>query len=240
MRRIALITGVGRERGIGFEVARQLGASGWTVLLTARRAPDELASILRATGTDAHAVPLDVTREADFSRLAETLAARWPIVDALINNAAGTSPYGESAETVDLAAARAVLDVTFFGAWRTTQVVLPFLRQSAAPRIVNVTSGAGSHGDSVFGLTSANAMGPAYATAKAALNALTAVFARNARGTNLLVNAVCPGFTATFDGAEAMGARPVADGAAGIVWAATLPADGPNGGFFRDRQPLPW
>jgi len=240
MGQVAIVTGAGRERGIGYEVARQLGQLGWTVLITARAAPEALAAQLRTAGIDAHALQLDVTRADDLMVLQATLEARWPRVDALVNNAAGTSPYGEVAETADLDAARAVMEATLFGAWRTTQAVLPALRRSAAPRIVNVSSGAGSHADPVFGLTSANAMGPAYATAKAALNALTVVFAREAQGTPLLVNAVCPGFTATFDGAEAMGARPVSEGAAGVVWAATLPAGGPSGGFFRDRQPLGW
>jgi NAD(P)-dependent dehydrogenase (short-subunit alcohol dehydrogenase family) len=165
---------------------------------------------------------------------------RWGRLDVLVNNAAGVSPYGEQATSADLAAAAAVMDATFFGAWRVCQVFWPLLLRSPAPRVVNVTSGAGSHADPVFGLTSGNAMGPAYATAKAALNALTAIQAREATGTPLIVNAVCPGFTATFPGGVSMGARPVADGAAGIVWAATLPADGPRGGFFRDGQPLGW
>ncbi len=92
----------------------------------------------------------------------------------------------------------------------------------------------------VFGLTTDNGMGTSYAVAKAALNALTVKLAREEENTGVLINAVCPGFTATFPGGEAMGARPVADGAAGIVWAALLPDGGPSGGFFRDGQPLAW
>lgn len=105
---------------------------------------------------------------------------------------------------------------------------------------MNVSSGAGSHGDPAFGLTSPNAMGPAYPVAKAALNALTVTFANELRDAGVLVNAVCPGFTATFPGGEVMGARPVADGAASVVWAATLEDGGPSGGFFRDGKALPW
>jgi NAD(P)-dependent dehydrogenase (short-subunit alcohol dehydrogenase family) len=242
MTTISLITGVGKETGIGFEVSRQLGALGHTVVLTARRKDSaiKLADRLRAMGHDAHGFELDVKEGAQITALAAEIGSKWGCLDVLINNAAGVSPFGELASTADLIAAEDVMRATLFGAWKVSQTLMPLLLLSSAPRLVNVTSGAGSHGDAAFGLTSGNAMGPAYATAKAALNALTAIQAREAAGSRLLVNAVCPGFTATFPGGEAMGARPVAEGAAGIIWAATLPADGPRGGFFRDGKPLPW
>lgn len=242
MATISLITGAGKETGIGFEVARQLGELGHTVILTARRKDSaaRLADRLRALGNNAHAFELDVTQAAHILALFTEIDSKWGRLDVLVNNAAGVSPYGERASTADLSAAEDVMRATLFGAWRVSQVLMPLLLRSATPRLVHVTSGAGSHGDPAFGLTSGNAMGPAYATAKAALNALAAIQAREAANSPLLVNAVCPGFTATFPGGEALGARPVAEGAAGIVWAATLPQDGPRGGFFRDRMPLPW
>jgi NAD(P)-dependent dehydrogenase (short-subunit alcohol dehydrogenase family) len=132
-----------------------------------------------------------------------------------------------------------MFETVLFGSWSLTQELLPLLDQSEHPRIVNVSSGAGSHGDPMFGLTSGNAMGPAYSTAKSALNALTVIMAKEL-GDRYLVNAVCPGLTATFPGGKEMGARPIEDGARGIVWAATLPPDGPSGGLFRDGLPLPW
>lgn len=242
MATISLITGAGKETGIGFEVGRQLGELGHTVILTARRkdSATSLAERLRAMGHEAHGFELDVTQAAQIAAMYSHVKSTWGLLDVLINNAAGVSPYGELASTADLAAAEDVMRATLFGAWRLSQVMMPLLLRSSAPRLVHVTSGAGSHGDPAFGLTSGNPMGPAYATAKAALNALTAIQAREAAGSPLLVNAVCPGFTATFPGGQDMGARPVADGAAGIVWAATLPQDGPRGGFFRDTKPLPW
>ena len=165
--------------------------------------------------------------EHDFGRL-----------DILINNAAGISPYGEKVAAADLTQAHQVLETTLFGAWRVSQALLPLLGRSAHPRLVNVSSGAGSHGDAKFGLTTANAMGTGDAVAKAALNALTVKLANE--NPAIRINAVCPGFTATFDGGEQMGARPVHEGAASVVWAAVLGNDGPTGGFFRDGRPLPW
>jgi NAD(P)-dependent dehydrogenase (short-subunit alcohol dehydrogenase family) len=130
------------------------------------------------------------------------------------------------------------METVLFGSWRLTQALLPLLRKSAHPRVVNVSSGAGSHADTSFGLYSGNGIGTSYAVAKKALNALTVKFANENK--DMLINAVCPGFTATFEGGEAMGARPVKDGAASILYAALLPDDGPTGGFFRDGQPIGW
>ena len=105
---------------------------------------------------------------------------------------------------------------------------------------MNVSSGAGAHGDQVLGLTTGNQMGTSYAASKAALNAFTVKLAREEMDTPLKINAVCPGFTATFEGGEAMGARPPTESAQGSLWAATLPEDGPTAGFFRDGKALAW
>lgn len=242
--RVALVTGVSRVEGIGFEVCRQLANRGITVFLTARNL--ERAALLAAqlvkedASRDVRAAALDVTDAEQVTKLAGHIEQACGRLDILINNAAGIAPYGEKAASAVLEIAHNVMSVTVFGAWRMCQVFLPLLRQSPYGRIVNVSSGAGSHGDLAFGLTTDNSMGTSYAVAKAALNALTVRLAREEHGSGVLINAVCPGFTATFPGAEAMGARPVAEGAAGIVWAALLPEDGPSGGFFRDGKPLPW
>jgi len=125
---------------------------------------------------------------------------------------------------------REALDTNLLGAWRTTQAFLPLLRRSAHPRIVNVSSEAGSISEMTGGT-------PAYSVSKAALNALTRLVAGELRADRIPVNAVCPGWTDTDMG---QGGRPVADGAASVMWAALLPDDGPTGGFYRDGQPLPW
>ncbi len=242
--KVALVTGVSRTEGIGFEVCRQLADLEITVFLTARNldTAERLAKQLMVEGPnrDVLSAPLDVTDEEQIKRLADRIEHTFGKFDILINNAAGVAPYGEKAADADLETAQAVMNVTVFGAWRMCQAFLPLLRKSPSGRIVNVSSGAGSHGDPVFGLTTNNGMGTSYAVAKAALNALTVKLAREEENSGVLINAVCPGLTATFPGGEAMGARPVADGAAGIIWAALLPDGSPSGGFFRDGQPLAW
>lgn len=239
---IALVTGVGRVEGIGFELCRQFAERGMTVLLTARELAkvQSLADILVAEGLHVRPFALDVTMDEGIQQTAAAVEAEFGRLDILVNNAAASGPFGERPSDADLRTAHQVMEVNLFGVWRTCQAFLPLLRKSHGARIVNVSSGGGSHDDPQFGLTTAENMGPSYGVSKAALNAFTATLAEELRGSGILVNAVCPGFTATFPGAEAMGARPVSEGAAGIVWAATLPDDGPTGGFFRDGQSLPW
>lgn len=239
---IALITGAGRKTGIGYAVARQLAERGSKVLLTARKLEEARARAaeLSGEGLDVTGFALDVTDVKSIAALAAEVRESFGRLDILVNNAAATSAYGERAASADLKIAGGIMDVVLMGAWRMIQAFLPLLRESAHGRIVNVSSGAGSHADPLFGLTTANGMGTGYAVAKAALNALTVKFAREEEKPGLLINAVCPGFTATFEGGEAMGARPVVEGAASVVWACVLPDDGPTGGFFRDGKALGW
>jgi NAD(P)-dependent dehydrogenase (short-subunit alcohol dehydrogenase family) len=238
----ALVTSAGRPKGIGFEVAAQLASQGMQVILTARdfTAAQARTQELVARGFKVKAKQLDITVESAVARLAQDIEQEDGQLDVLVNNAAAMAPYGERAATADLKLARDVIEATVFGTWRLTQALLPLLRKSAHPRIVNISSGAGFHGDPAFGLNTGNAMGTIYAVAKAALNALTVKLANEEKANGLLLNAVCPGFTATFEGGEPMGARPVKDGAASVAWAVLLPDDGPTGGFFRDGKPLPW
>lgn len=232
-----LITGA--AHGLGLEVARQLAATGADVII-AGRDPDAAQAAAADAGVRAHADPLDVADADSVQRAAELWRANAGELDVLINNAAGYVDWTELTSTADLTAADRVLQVNLYGAWRMIQAFLPLLQQSPHPRIVNVSSGAGSHADNDFGLRSRGGAAATYGISKAALNALTSTIAAELAGTPVIVNAVCPGLTATYPGAEAMGARPVAESAAGVVWAATLPDDGPRGGFFRDGQPLGW
>jgi NAD(P)-dependent dehydrogenase (short-subunit alcohol dehydrogenase family) len=161
-------------------------------------------------------------------------------LDVLVNNAAAYVDWSETVSGADLEVSKAVLETNLYGPWRMVQAFLPLLQLGESPRLVNVASGAGSHGDPAFGLAAPGGSAASYGISKAALIALTSKLAAELADGPVIVNAVCPGLTATWPGAEQLGARPIAEGAAGIVWAATLPDDGPRGGLFRDGKPLPW
>ncbi|MEC3956896.1 SDR family oxidoreductase [Nocardia sp. CDC153] len=223
---IALVTG--GNRGLGREVCRQLTQRGLTVLLTAR---SEEAAEAAAEEVGALPLRLDVTNPASIEAAAREVERRHGRLDVLINNAAITYDTWQRAATADLAVVREAAETNLYGPWRMVQAFLPLLRKSAHPRIVNVSSEAAS-------LTGMGGGTPAYNTTKVALNALTRMLAAELRPDRILVNSICPGWVATDMGGP--GGRPVAEGAAGIVWAATLPDNGPTGGFFRDGHPLPW
>jgi NAD(P)-dependent dehydrogenase (short-subunit alcohol dehydrogenase family) len=235
--RVAMVTGA--ARGIGREVASQLAAAGYLVLLTARDATAAADAAAQCTG-DVRPLALDVTDDDSVAALSREVAADPGRLDVLVNHAAAYVDWSETAGGADLAAAAAVMATNLYGGWRTTQALLPLLRAGGHGRVVFVSSGAGSHGDPQFGLTARGGAAASYGITKAAVNALVATLATELRDTGVLVNAVCPGLTATYPGAEEMGARPVADGAASVLFAATLPDGGPSGGFFRDGRPLPW
>ena len=242
---VCLVTG--STRGLGRAVAEALVAGGAVVLVSARRpdAAQAAAAELGAGDADvgvarAIPVPLDVTDPAAIAQAAAWVDREYGRLDVLINNAAAYVDWGETASTADLAVSRAVLETNLYGAWAMVQAFLPLLRNSAHPRVVNMASGAGSHGDTRFGLTARHGAAASYGVSKAALLALTATFAAELADSPIVVNAVDPDLTATWPGAEQMGARPASHSVPGIVWAATLPDDGPRGGFFRDAQPHPW
>ena len=152
-------------------------------------------------------------------------------LDILINNAAILYDTDQSAINADLEKVSKALTTNLYGPWLMCQAFIPLMVKNGYGRIVNVSSGAGS-------LHYMEGGTPAYGISKAALNALTKKLASELRGTNILVNSVDPGWVATDMGGH--GGRPVKDGAKGIVWAATLPDNGPSGGFFYDGKPEPW
>ncbi|GAA3518158.1 SDR family NAD(P)-dependent oxidoreductase [Actinocatenispora rupis] len=225
---IALVTGA--NRGIGREVARQLVEAGHTVLVTARSA-DAAAGVAAELGPDAHPLRLDVTSTDDVVRCAADVADRFGVLDALVNNAAITYDTWQRAADADLDVVRDAAETNLYGPWRLVQALLPLLRASRHGRIVNVSSEAAS-------LAGMGGGTPAYTVSKVGLNALTRMLAAELRPDRILVNAVCPGWVATDMGGP--GGRPVTAGAASVVWAVTLPDDGPTGGFFRDGRPLRW
>ncbi len=231
--RVALVSG--GNRGIGFEVVRQLAALGYRVVLGSR---DLAHGESAARKIDAEhpgrvtALRLDVTDPACIDRLAKETEKRFGAADILINNAGIHYDTWQTAVAADIeGVVREAFDTNLLGAWRLIRAFAPEMRRRRWGRIVNVSSGAGAIGSMGAGT-------PAYSTSKVALNALTRIVADELRGSGVLVNAVCPGWVATDMGGS--GGRPVSEGAAGIVWAATLPDNGPTGGFFRDRQPIDW
>ena len=227
----ALVTG--GNRGIGFGVCRQLAARGFAVLLTARDAEKSRAAAakLKSVGR-VEPVVLDVANASSIEKAVADVSSRYDWLDVLINNAGINYDTWETVENAEIdGTVIETIRTNLLGPWRMCQAFLPLLRKSRAGRIVNVSSESGS-------LANMGAGRPAYQVTKAALNALTRTLAGELRGTSILVNAVCPGWVATDMGGT--GGRPVADGASGILWAATLPDNGPTGGFFRDGKPLPW
>jgi NAD(P)-dependent dehydrogenase (short-subunit alcohol dehydrogenase family) len=176
-------------------------------------------------------VRLDVTDTAGLAALAADVDDTEGRVDVLVNNAAVHYDTWQSAADVDLAVVREAIETDVLGSWQTTLAFLPLLRRSAHPRVVMVSSEAGS-------LASMGAGPPAYQVSKAALNALTRTLAGDLRRDRILVNAVCPGWVATDMGDP--GGRDVADGAASAMHAVDLPDDGSTSTFTRDGRPAPW
>jgi len=221
---VALVSGA--SRGIGREIARQLAADHGFAVLAGARDPD-------GAGEPDHGsndwVQLDVADAASVQRLAERVRSEPGRLDVLVNNA-GVYGGHESVADFDLAEAHAVLETNVFGAWRLTQAMLPLLHESPRARIVNVSSGGGQLSDMDGGRA-------AYRVSKAGLNVLTRVLAADEEG--ILTNSLCPGWVRTDMGGE-NAPRSVEEGADTAVWLATLPDDGPSGGFFRNREPIPW
>jgi NAD(P)-dependent dehydrogenase (short-subunit alcohol dehydrogenase family) len=225
---IALITG--SSRGIGREVARQLVGRGNDVIVTARKAADaaRVAKELRARYSHA----LDTSDAASIDALGAFVEAEVGALDVLVNNAAVLLDEGESIAKVDPAVFEETWRTNTLGPLVMTQRLIPLLRKSGHGRVVNVSSGAGQ-------LSRMSTYAPSYSTSKAALNAITIQFANALRRDGILVNCVDPGWVRTDMGGRSA-PRSVAEGADTVVWLATLPNDGPTGGFFHDRKPIAW
>lgn len=235
-KKTALVTGA--NKGIGFAIARRLARAGFRVAVGARddgRRADAVAR-LRDEGLDAFGVGLDVASDESVAEAARALGDEIAELDVLVNNAgiAGATHDGaQDPTTLDLDVARAVLETNVFGVVRVTNAMLPFIERATAPRIVNMSSDMGS-----LELRSGPILA-AYAPSKTMLNAITVQYARRFDDTPIIVNAACPGFVATdFTGHSAP--RMPEEGAAIALRLATLPDDGPRGGFFNDEGGIPW
>jgi NAD(P)-dependent dehydrogenase (short-subunit alcohol dehydrogenase family) len=226
--RTALVTG--GNRGIGFEACRQLARAGLRVVLTARDVVkgEEAAQALRDEGLEVLFEQLDVTDGGSVEACARRLSDAGTDIDVLVNNA-GVYPT-EGVFQVDEETFRRALEINTLGPFRTCRAFVPAMVWRGYGRVVNVSSGGGSFGEGI---------GPvAYGASKAAQNALTVKVAVAVRG-DVKANAMCPGWVRT-DMGGAGAPRSPEQAADTLVWLATLPPDGPNGGFFRDRRPIPW
>lgn len=240
---IALVTG--GNKGIGREIAAQLADLGHTVIIGARSLArgQATAEELRATGGNVTAVALDVTDPASMAAAAETVRITHGRLDALINNAGisnqpGADFAGQLPRSADVDQIRYVFETNVFGVIAATSAFLPLLRRSDSPRIVNVSSSAGSLAALAdFNNTDPIALG--YVASKTALTAVTMMYARDLIAERILVNAVCPGFVAT-DLNNHHGTGTPAEGARSAVRMATIAADGPTGTFTDVDGPVAW
>jgi NAD(P)-dependent dehydrogenase (short-subunit alcohol dehydrogenase family) len=239
---IALITGA--NKGIGFEVAKELAQRGVLVLVGARDETRGRAAVdsLLARGLPVAPLQLDVTDDDGIARAARAIDERYGRLDILINNAGISGGAAGSPSEITRARMRQVYETNVFGVVAVTNALLPLLRQSAAGRIVNLSSGLGSltlssDPGSEFGYYNVNVM--AYQSSKAALNAITVAYAKELRPTGIKVNAADPGYTAT-DFTNHRGYRTVEQAASIVVRLATLAADGPTGTFHDENGRVPW
>jgi NAD(P)-dependent dehydrogenase (short-subunit alcohol dehydrogenase family) len=242
-KKVALISGA--NKGIGFETARQLGKQGFTVLLGSRDAMkgEISARQLRGDGVDARVVKLDVRRQADIDAAAKLIGAEYGKLDVLVNNAGVMEEKSWTVNTTsstDIEKLRATFETNVFAVVSLTQAMLPLLKKSEAARIVNVSSILGSVSlQATPGSPTYSTKLFAYNSSKAALNLFTISLAHELRGTGIKVNSAHPGWVKTDLGGSAA-PMDAAAGARTEVQLATLPDDGPTGGFFHNGQAIAW
>jgi NAD(P)-dependent dehydrogenase (short-subunit alcohol dehydrogenase family) len=241
MPKIAFISGA--NKGIGFETARQLGQQGITVLLGARDLARGLvaAETLRQEGIVAHAIQFDVLDSAAIKAAVEKIEQEFGVLDILVNNAAILTESLGTNSTLEVSEAdlRATFDSNFFAVIAVTNAFLPLLRKSAAGRIVNVSSIVGSLAIQADPASPIKSKTLAYDSSKTALNAYTIHLAAALQDTKIKVNSAHPGWIKTDMGTDAA-TFDVPYGAKTEVYLATLPEDGPTGGYFHLEDPLPW
>ena len=237
--KVALITGA--NKGIGKEIARQLGKQGFVVLIGARDTErgEAAAAELKGDSINAHPIHLDVTDGASIEAAVAQVVQDYGKLDVLVNNA-GIALDAGAASTLDIEVLRRTYETNVFGVFAVTKAFVPLLKKSDAGRIVNLSSGLGSltqNSDPNWDFAGVKPL--AYNSSKAALNMMTVIFADELKEAGIKVNAADPGYTAT-DLNQNSGPRTVEQGATEAVRLATLPNDGPTGGYFDDEGIVPW
>jgi NAD(P)-dependent dehydrogenase (short-subunit alcohol dehydrogenase family) len=237
--KIAVVTGA--NRGIGFEVCRELAQKGNRVVLTSRSEEKGKAACkqLRSEDLDVEYHQLDVTDDQSVKDFSDWLNGEFGHCDILVNNA-GIFPDSKDASGADwpsifdtsIEVMRRAMDTNVYGAMRISQALVPLMKKNNYGRIVNLSSGMGQ-------LSDMNGHCPAYRISKTAINALTRIVADEVKECNILVNSMCPGWVKTDMGGPGA-TRELPEGADTAVWLATLPNDGPRGKFFRDRKEIEW
>lgn len=235
-KRVAVVTGA--NRGIGFEACRQLAKREIRVILTSRDEAKGKAAAekLQASGLNVSCHPLDVADSQSIERLAQFIKSEFGRLDILVNNAGvlldSEENPGGSIFNLNISTLHKTLETNTFGPLLLCQALIPLMKEHSYGRVVNVSSGAGQLSDMNTGY-------PSYRISKTALNVVTRILGNELKGTNILVNSVCPGWVKTNMGGSNAPRTPE-QGADTVVWLATLPDDGPTSGFFRDRKPIPW
>jgi NAD(P)-dependent dehydrogenase (short-subunit alcohol dehydrogenase family) len=228
--RIALVTGA--NRGIGLEVSRQLVDRGYRVVMTGRDRAQIEKAVQNVGDERAVAVPMDVTDRLSIEGAHRHVTDQIGPIDVLVNNAAILLHESSDVLEIPLDDYRRTFETNVFGAIQVCQMLVPPMATHRYGRVVNVSSGAGQ-------LSRMSTYAPAYSMSKTALNAFTRILAETYRGQGVLVNCVDPGWVRTDMGGPSA-PRSVAEGADTIVWLATLPDNGPSGGFFGDRKRVDW
>lgn len=237
--KVAVVTGA--SRGLGLGISRGLAEKGYRVMMVARHQEklEAAAAALRKLGLAVDTVKADVSRQEEVDALAARVQGKLGRVDVLVNNAGVLvepkdfmNPEPASVFKVGPGWVEQTLAINTLGPFRMCQALIPLMRQHNYGRVVNLSSGMGQ-------LSDMGGYWPGYRMSKSALNALTRVLATELAGSNIKVNSVCPGWVRTEMGGP-HAERSVEQAVPGILWAATLPDDGPSGGFFRDGQAIPW
>ncbi|MBZ0165331.1 MAG: SDR family oxidoreductase [Candidatus Omnitrophica bacterium] len=238
--KIALVTGA--NRGIGFEICRQLSAQPGIRVIATSRSEDKgraASEAFKGEGLDVHWQQLDITSAESVDRCVTDVVRTYGRIDILVNNAGifpdtqgGTASSWPSVFETDLDTMRRGMETNVYGPMRLCQEIVPTMKKNGYGRIVNLSSGMGQ-------LTHMNGGCPSYRLSKTSLNALTRIMAEELKGTNILVNCMCPGWVKTDMGGP-NATRELPQGADTAVYLATLPDGGPTGGYFRDRKPFEW